>query len=130
MWESHSPTPALESVVPAAVIHEATDSSLSQRKGDQDVSDRPTHRRDSREVLSKLVAALRRSVHQGIPAELDPDTHLLAVPGVGTLLHHIDLPKSTLTDIPSSGMRGTEMVCFSCGRSGHIHGPGEPTGTT
>ena len=54
VWES----PAVEPVVPAAVIQEATDSSLSQRKGDQDVSDRPTHRRDSREVLSKLVAAL------------------------------------------------------------------------
>ena len=43
----------------------------------------------------------------------------MALPGVETLLRHIDLPKSTLTDIPSSGMRGSEMVCFSCDRSGH-----------
>ena len=112
VWESHSPTPALEPVVPAAVIQDATNSSLSQREGDPDVSDRPTNRRDSREVLSKLVAALRQSVHQ---AELDPDTHPVAIPGVGALLRHMDLPESTLTDIPSSGMRGTEMVCFPCG---------------
>ena len=119
VWESHSPTPALEPVALAAVIQEATDSSLSQRKGGQDVSDRPTHRRDSCEVISKLVAALRQSVHQGIPAELDPDTHPVALPGVGALLRHMDLPESTLPDIPSSRIRGTEMVCYSCSRSGH-----------
>ena len=117
MGECHSPTPALELVVPAAMIQDATESesSLSQREGDMDVSDRPTHRRDSREVLSKPVAALRPSVHRGIPAELDP----VALPGVGALLRHMDLPENTLRDIPSSGMRGIDMVCFTCSRSGH-----------
>ena len=73
---------------------------------------RLTHSRDSCEVLSKLVAALRHSVHQGIPAELDPDTHPVVLPGAEALLRHMDLPEIKLTDIPSfsSGMRGTEMV--------------------
>ena len=109
VWESHSPTPALEPEVTAAVIQDATDSSSSQREGDPDVSDRPTNCRDSREFLSKLVAALRQSVHQGILAELD--TPPVALPEVGALLRHIGSPESTSTDIPSSGMRGTGMVC-------------------
>ena len=54
-----------------------------------DVSDRPTNCRDSREFLSKLMAALRQSVHQGTPAELDPDTPPVAPPEVGTLLRHM-----------------------------------------
>ena len=116
MGESFA-NPALEPVVPAAVIKDATDSSLSQREGDPDVSDRPTNRRDSREFLSKLVAALRQSVHQCIPAELDSDTSPVALLKVGALLRHMGSPESTLTGIPSSGMRGTGMVCFSCGRS-------------
>ena len=54
-WKSHSPTPALEPEVPAAVIQDATNSSSSKR----DVLDRPRNCRDSREFLSKLMAALQ-----------------------------------------------------------------------
>ena len=61
---------------------------------------------------TKLVAARRQSVHQGIPAELDPDTLPVALPEDGTLFRHIDISTSTSTNIPSSGMRGTEMVCM------------------
>ena len=93
MWESNSPTPALEPEVPAAVIQDATDSSSSQREGDPDVSDQPTNCWDSVEFLSKLVAALRQSVHQGIPAELDPDTPPVALPEVGALLRHMGSTK-------------------------------------
>ena len=80
VWESHSdiyrlsPAPALG---PEAVIQDATDnSSCGRRERDPGLSDRPTNCMDSREFLSKLMAGLRQSVHQGTPAELGRDTLL------------------------------------------------------
>ena len=58
------------------------------------------------------MAGLRQSVHQGIPAELGRDTPPVAPPEVVALLHQMGSPESKLTDIPSSGTRGTGMVCF------------------
>ena len=96
VWESHLPTPALGPEVPAAVIQDTTvDSSSGRREGDPGVSDRLTNCRDSREILSKLMAALQQSVHQGIPAELDPDTPLVAPPEVEALLRQMGSPEST-----------------------------------
>ena len=43
----------------------------------------------------------------------------MAPPEVVALLRQMGSPESTSTDIPPSEMKGTGMVCFSCGRSGH-----------
>ena len=104
VWESHSPTPALGPEVPVVVIldNSTDDSSSGQRKGDPGVSDWPTDCRDSREFLSKLMAAFRQSVHQGIPAELDLDTPPVAPLEVVALLCQMESPEITLTDIPST----------------------------
>ena len=85
-WPNHPKFVTPEVLV--AVIQDATDSFLSQKEGDPEVSERPTHHRDSREFLSKLVAAPRQSVHQGIPVEFDSDTPPVALPEVGALLRH------------------------------------------
>ena len=71
-----SPAPALGPNVPVAVTQDASfdDSSSGRREADPGVSDRPTHCRDSGEFLSKLMACLRQSVHQGVPDELGRDT--------------------------------------------------------
>ena len=102
------------------VIQDAADDSCSgQREGDLGGSDRPTNYRDSHEFLSKLMAGFRQSVHQDVPDELGRDAPTVAPPEVVALLRQMGSPESTSTDIPSSGTKGTGMVCFSCGRSGH-----------
>ena len=66
------------------------------------------------------MAGLRQSVHRGVPDELGRDTCTVAPPEVVALLRQMGSSESASTDIPSSGTKGTGMVCFLCGSSGMV----------
>ena len=117
----HLTSPALGPEVLVTAVHSATDdSSPCRREWDPIVPDRSTDHGATVncELLPMLVAYLQQSVHQDTPAALVGDTSLVSSLDVVALLRQLRLPKDELARIPSTEMRETGMVCFSCGRGG------------
>ena len=128
VWESNSDKkdrltpPALGPEVPVTAVHSATDdSSPCRREWDQIVSDRYADcgATVNCELLPMLVAYLQQSVHQDIQAAPVRDTSPVSSPDVVAPLCQLRLPKDELARIPSTEMRESGMVCFSCGEAGH-----------